>query len=330
MIFSIIIPLYNRPDEIEELLASLTLQDYFIANPNHHELVELIVVEDGSTISSHDVVAKYSSELNIHYFVKGNQGPAVARNHGVARSSGEWLVFIDSDCVLPPGWLSAMVKGTEDDNIDLFGGPDCASPDFTVVQRAINYSMTSLFTTGGIRGSKRSMEKFHPRSFNMGIRRSMFNQVGQFSTMRFGEDIDLSIRLMQAGARSGLLPDAWVYHKRRVDFVKFFRQVRASGTARIALWHKHPSSLKFVHLLPTMFTLYLPFTAITMFITIDSLIPLALWALLIVIDATIKNRNLLVGILGLLAAIVQLSGYGIGFLWAICGGGSTADKDFYK
>lgn len=331
MIFSIIIPLYNRPDEIEELLASLSKQTFLEENPSHRDLVEVVVVEDGSTEPSSDIVANYCNALNIHYFVKKNEGPAVARNHGVARSKGDWLVFVDSDCVMPPGWLTAMVEGTKDDSIDLFGGPDRASDDFTPTQRAINYSMTSVFTTGGIRGGKRSMEKFHPRSFNMGIRRTMFNQVGQFSRMRFGEDIDLSIRLMEAGARSALLPDAWVYHKRRVDFIKFFRQVRASGTARIALWHKHPGSLKLVHLLPLAFTLYIPFTIIAaIFLSKEALIPLVLWALFIVIDATRQNRNLLVGLLGMLAAVVQLIGYGVGFLWAVCGGGGTADKDFYK
>ena len=334
---SIIIPLFNRPDEISELLSSLTHQDVLNTHPDDCALFEVIVVEDGSTISSKEIVQSYADKLPIIYLEKENGGPAQARNFGVDHCNGNWLTFIDSDCVLPSGWLRAIINTTQDDNTDLFGGADKASSDFSPIQKAINYSMTSFFTTGGIRGSKNSMEKFHPRSFNMTIRKSIFDKVGQFaSDMRFGEDVDLSIRLMKAGARSGYIEDAWLYHKRRVDFTKFYRQVRASGTARIALWHKHPHSLKLVHLMPLAFFLYLIGTIVTVaiplpsYITLLVILPLVIWTLLITIDSSIQNKSLKVGILSILSSIIQLSGYAMGFLWALFGGGKSANKNFYK
>lgn len=327
MRFSIIVPLYNRPEEIKELLASLAEQDFFAGGGT--QSCEIIVVEDGSKVPSGDIVESFKEILPIKYFTKENGGPALARNFAAERSVGEWLIFLDSDTVLPNGWLSAIDVATRE-SIDAFGGADSAREDFTPVQKAINYSMTSLFTTGGIRGNKKSAEKFHPRSFNMGVKRELFEKLGGFSAMRFGEDIDLSIRIFESGAKCVFVEDGWVYHKRRVDFKKFYRQVKASGAARIALSRRHRGSLKLVHLMPTAFTLYLIAALIVAPLCYWTLAPLALWAALITIDSTLKLGGIEMGLLSLYASVVQLTGYGLGFIAALVGGGKNLDKKLYN
>ena len=246
MKYSIIVPVFNRPDEVDELLESLTRQT--------NKDFEVVIVEDGSEVRCEDVVKKYADCLDIQYFEKTNSGPGQSRNYGAERSRGGFLIVLDSDVVLPEGYLAEVDKELETNPCDAFGGPDRAHESFTPVQKAINYSMTSFFTTGGIRGGKKKLDKFYPRSFNMGIRKSLYEQLGGFSNMRFGEDIDFSIRIFKSGARCRLFPEAWVWHKRRTDFRKFFRQVHNSGIARINLYKKYPESLKLVHLLPAVFT----------------------------------------------------------------------------
>ena len=230
-----------------------------------------MIVEDGSQKPCKDVCDKYAGILDLHYYLKENSGPGQSRNYGVERAKGDYVIVLDSDVVLPTGYLEAVDFGinqhlsplatphSQRENthhpIIAFGGPDAAHPSFTPVQKAISYSMTSFFTTGGIRGGKAKLDKFYPRSFNMGIRRDVYLQLGGFSKMRFGEDIDFSYRIVEAGHNPRLFPDAWVWHKRRTDFRKFFRQVYNSGIARINLTKRHPGTLKLVHLLPTVFTL---------------------------------------------------------------------------
>lgn len=247
MRYSVIIPVYNRPDEVDELLQSLTVQ--------HFKGFEVVVVEDGSSIPCKGVVDRYADRLNIKYFSKPNSGPGQTRNYGAERSEGEYLIILDSDVILPEGYFDAVEKELTTSPADAFGGPDRAHDSFTDIQKAINYSMTSFFTTGGIRGGKKKMDKFYPRSFNMGVRRGVYEALGGFSKMRFGEDIDFSIRIFKNGYTCRLFPDAWVYHKRRTDLKKFFKQVHNSGIARINLYKKYPDSLKLVHLLPAVFTL---------------------------------------------------------------------------
>ena len=246
MKYSFIIPVYNRPDEVDELLDSLTRQEC--------RDFEVVVVEDGSAVPCRDVCDRYADRLDLHYYNKENSGPGQSRNYGAERAQGEYLIVLDSDVVLPPGYLSAVDAELAERDCDAFGGPDSAHPSFTPVQKAISYSMTSFFTTGGIRGGKKKLDKFYPRSFNMGIRRDVYERLGGFSRMRFGEDIDFSIRIFKAGCRCRLFPAAWVWHKRRTDFRKFWRQVYNSGIARINLYKKYPESLKLVHLLPMVFT----------------------------------------------------------------------------
>ena len=246
MKYSLIIPVYNRPDEVDELLESLTGQTFTD--------FETVVVEDGSSRPCRDVVEKYAGRLSVKYYDKPNSGPGQTRNYGAERSSGEYLIVLDSDCVLPPGYLQAVDDELRREPADAFGGPDRAHESFTDVQKAISYAMTSFFTTGGIRGGKKKMDKFYPRSFNMGVRAEVYRRLGGFSKMRFGEDIDFSIRIFKAGCSCRLFPDAWVWHKRRTDMKKFFKQVHNSGIARINLYKKYPESLKLVHLLPMVFT----------------------------------------------------------------------------
>ena len=314
MKYSIIVPVYNRPDEVDELLESLTkqtLKDF-----------EVIIVEDGSIKPCKDVCEKYANILDLHYYAKENSGPGQSRNYGAERSNGEWLIILDSDVVLPEGYLEAVEKSlASSSSIAAWGGPDAAHPSFTPVQKAISYSMTSFFTTGGIRGGKAKLDKFYPRSFNMGIRRDVYLKLEGFTKMRFGEDIDFSYRIVEAGYMPRLFPEAWVWHKRRTDFRKFFRQVYNSGIARINLEKRHPGTMKLVHLLPTVFTLGVIGLLLITLIFTYACVPIILYSAIIFIDSSIKNKSLWVGLLSIPAAFVQLMGYGFGFIeswWKRC------------
>ena len=306
MKFSIIIPVFNRPDEVDELLESLceqTVKDF-----------EVLIIEDGSVKPCKDVCDEYANILDLHYYAKENSGPGQSRNYGAERANGEYVIILDSDVVLPTGYLQAVEDELKQKPCEAFGGPDTAHPSFTPVQKAISYSMTSFFTTGGIRGGKAKLDKFYPRSFNMGIRRDVYLQLGGFSKMRFGEDIDFSYRIVEAGYMPRLFPEAWVWHKRRTDFRKFFRQVYNSGIARINLEKRHPGTMKLVHLLPTVFTLgVIGLLIISLFWPL-ACVPIILYSLIILIDSSLKNKNLWVGILSIPAAFVQLMGYGFGFI----------------
>ena len=330
MKYSIIVPVYNRPDEVDELLQSLceqSLKDF-----------EVVIVEDGSQKDCKEVVGRYTDRLDVKYFMKPNSGPGQSRNYGAERAQGDYLLVLDSDVVLPTGYLQAVDDELRRQPADAFGGPDAAHPSFTDVQKAISYSMTSFFTTGGIRGGKKKLDKFYPRSFNMGIRRDVYLQLGGFSKMRFGEDIDFSYRIVEAGYQPRLFPDAWVWHKRRTDFRKFFRQVYNSGIARVNLEKRHPGTLKLVHLLPMVFTLgVIGLMLLAPFTDGLSLLPLLLYALIICTDASLQNKSLHVGLLSIPAAFVQLMGYGLGFLeswWKRCvrkhDEFTAFEKNFYK
>jgi glycosyltransferase involved in cell wall biosynthesis len=333
MKYSIIVPVFNRPDEVDELLESLCHQE--------EKDFEVIIVEDGSKKPCKDVCDKYAGILDLYYYYKENSGPGQSRNYGAERAHGDWLIVLDSDVVLPSGYLYAVderLKMEDERHVDAFGGPDAAHPSFTPVQKAISYSMTSFFTTGGIRGGKTKLDKFFPRSFNMGIRRDVYLQLNGFSKMRFGEDIDFSYRIVEAGFQTCLIPSAWVWHKRRTDFRKFFRQVYNSGIARINLEKRHPGTMKLVHLLPTVFTLgVLGCLLVSPFCYGLSLLPLLLYSVLILVDSSLMNKSLWVGLLSIPAAFVQLMGYGLGFIeswWKRCvlkqDEFTAFEKNFYK
>ena len=348
MKYSIIVPVFNRPDEVDELLQSLvgqTLKDF-----------EVVIVEDGSEKPCKDVCDKYAGKIDLKYFMKKNSGPGQSRNYGAERANGEYLIVLDSDVVLPEDYLKAVDDELRREPADAFGGPDCAHNSFTETQKAISYSMTSFFTTGGIRGGKKKLDKFYPRSFNMGIRRDVYMRLGGFSKMRFGEDIDFSIRIFKAGCKCRLFPEAWVWHKRRTDMRKFFRQVYNSGIARVNLYKKYPESLKLVHLLPMVFTvgvillfLVACFGRIMMvygnpadfyswyYLVVGALSPILFFSLLIFIDSSIRNKSLPIGFISIGAAFVQLTGYGFGFIsawWKRCILGHDEfhafEKTFYK
>lgn len=309
MFFSIVIPLYNRPDEVDELLASLCEQT--------DNRFEVVIAEDGSSRKSDVVVEKYRDRLDLTYFEKPNSGPGLTRNAGVAHAKYDYLIFFDSDCIIPPDYIKTVSLSLEGCYADAYGGPDAALPTFTTIQKAINYSMTSFFTTGGIRGGKRSMEKFNPRSFNLGVSKKAFEAIGGYGTMRFGEDIDLSLRLQANGFRTALIPKAYVYHKRRSTFTQFFKQVYNSGIARINLHRAHPGSLKIVHLLPASFVVGMIIVLVLSLLNpIFLLIPL-LYSLLVFIDSLSKNRSAKVAFYSVAAAWIQLTGYGTGFLSAV-------------
>ena len=337
MKYSFIIPVFNRPDETEELLESLTQQSF--------KDFEVLVVEDGSDLRCEDVCERFREKLSVRYFFKENSGPGMTRNFGVERATGDYVLVLDSDVVLPPDYLAAVESELTAAPCDAFGGPDRAHPDFTPTQKAINYAMTSFFTTGGIRGGKKKLDKFYPRSFNMGVRRSVYAELGGFSPMRFGEDIDFSTRIFETGHSCRLFPEAWVWHKRRTDLKKFFKQVHNSGIARINLTRLHPGTLKLVHLLPSVFTAGLAFLLLVTLAGLAAgclhalwaLTPPLLFALLVLVDATRAERSLSVGVRAVAASFVQLCGYGSGFLrawWRQCVRGKSEFEafkgNFYK
>ena len=305
--FSVIIPVYNRPDEVGELLESLskqTLKDF-----------EVLLIEDGSVNRCDTVAQEFDKDLNICYFYKENSGRSLTRNYGMERASGEYLIFFDSDCIIPERYFEIVKARLEEDYVDCFGGPDAAHTSFSNLQKAISYSMTSFFTTGGIRGGKKGMEKFTPRTFNMGFSKEVYKRVGGFKDM-FGEDIDLSLRIQKAGFHTVLIRDAFVYHKRRVSFRSFYRQVSVFGRARVDLYLLHPESLKIVHLLPAVFVLGSLILILLSFFCIWALLPLIVYFLALFFESLVCNHSLRIAGLSVLTSIIQLGGYGIGFLSA--------------
>jgi GT2 family glycosyltransferase len=307
MNFSFIIPVYNRPDETKELLDSLAIQSDLD--------FEVVIVEDGSKNTSEEVINKFSSKLNIKYLFKENTGPGDSRNYGMKRASGDYFIILDSDCILPITYFENVKKGLKQDYVDCFGGPDKALDSFSDVQKAINYAMTSFFTTGGIRGGSEKVEKFQPRSFNMGLSKIAFEESDGFGNIHPGEDPDLSIRLWKKGYKTTLIKDAFVYHKRRIDWNKFFIQVNKFGKARPILDSWYPEYSKITFWFPSLFLTGILFAIITAFFQIY--LPILLlfsYFLVIFIDSTIKNKSFKVGMLSVIATFIQFYGYGKGFL----------------
>ncbi|MEC3882044.1 glycosyltransferase [Parapedobacter sp. 10938] len=309
MDISFIIPVYNRPAEIKALLDSMAAQTT--------RAFEVVIMEDGSWDTCEREVAAYKKELNVKYFYKENGGPGLARNEACKIATGNFFIFLDSDCLLPPQYVSVVCEHLLNSKIDAFGGPDAAREDFSPLQKAINYSMTSYFTTGGIRGGSERHEKFHPRSFNMGYSREVLLETGGFSSMRFGEDIDMSLRMIKAGFQTKLIKEAFVYHRRRTSIRQFFKQIFNSGIARINLYKRHPDSLKLVHFAPAVFTVGVFLIILfSIFVSSSFLFFLILYAGCILLDATVKARNSYIGVLAVATSYIQLIAYGIGFIYA--------------
>ena len=309
--YSVIIPVYNRPDELQELLACLCVQTY--------KTFEVIIVEDGSKVKADTVVESFKSRLDIQYFFKENGGQGFARNTGFEKASGDYFILLDSDALIEPDYLAIVEDKLNRSYVDLYGGPDTDHPSFSPIQKAISYSMTSFFTTGGIRGKKNNMGgTFHPRSFNMGLSRAVWERTGGFLTSRMGEDILFSIAALRLGFKSALIPEAFIYHKRRSQFAQFFRQLKFFGRARINIARFYPDELKLVHTFPLLFTvsvcsipfwffLFKPFFYL-------GLAGVAVYVTLLFLDAIRTTKNMKVACLSVIAAFVQLFGYGIGFI----------------
>jgi len=305
--FSVIVPVYNRRDEVEDLLRSLTRQT--------DKNFEIILVEDGSTERCEDIALRYSSELDLRYFYKANEGRSIARNYGLEHATGQYFVFFDSDCVIPPDYFRTLGDELANHYVQCFGGPDAASDDFTDVQKAISFSMTSLLTTGGIRGGKVQMEKFVPRSFNMGYSREVYEKVGGFREM-FSEDIDMSTRVRQAGFDIRLIRPAFVYHKRRTSLKKFARQTYVFGMSRITLKLLYPDSLKLVHCLPAVFTIGCVLLLLLSLWKWWFILPILLYAAMLWVAALIETRSLKIACLAVASSFTQLCSYGWGFIKA--------------
>ncbi len=318
--FSLIIPLYNRPQEIDELLESLTRQTY--------APFEVLVIEDGSTLDARAIVEGYANRLDISYYVKPNEGQGFARNYGFQLAKGDYFVVFDSDCLIPADYLTHVATFLEKEPLDAYGGPDAAHETFTPIQRAISYAMTSPFTTGGIRGNKKHIGTFHPRSFNMGVSRRVWEQIGGFKLTRLGEDIEYSIRIQSSGFKIGLIPDAVVYHKRRTDFKQFYKQLHFFGRARINIYKHFPRELKPVHFFPVLFVCFLIVWMLSnvawrvegfrgdwlLAITILCNVTLLIYVALIFVHAWMVTRRLQVALLSVVASFVQLIAYGLGFI----------------
>lgn len=310
MFFSIIIPLYNRPQEIKELLESLTLQTY--------SNFEVLVIEDGSVNDAEAIVNTFTDKLNLRYFKKQNEGQGFTRNFGFERAKGDYFVIFDSDCLIPPAYLQIVNDSLAANYLDAYGGPDGAHESFTPTQKAISYSMTSPFTTGGIRGNKKGIGQFHPRSFNMGVSRQAWEKAGGFIITRLGEDIEYSIRIHSLGFKIGLIPDAIVYHKRRTNFYQFYKQLHFFGRARINISKFFPQELKLVHFFPAAFTVGVILTIIlnlfgSVLAPVGNFI-LLIFTLLIFFHAWWKNKSLKIAFLSIIAAFTQLIAYGLGFI----------------
>lgn len=308
LFYSFIIPVYNRPDEIRELLTSFVTQTYA---GNY----EIVIIEDGSTISSKNEIETFNEQLNITYLEKPNSGPGDSRNYGMKKAKGDYFIILDSDCVLPPEYLKKVDDSLQKDFIHCFGGPDAAHESFSVIQKAINYTMTSFFTTGGIRGSKKAVGKFQPRSFNMGISKELFLLTKGFGTIHPGEDPDLTLRIWAHGYKTKLITEAFVYHKRRINWNKFYIQVKKFGMVRPILNMWHPKSRKITYWFPSLFLLGMLCALSMLFIGVMwPIYFVGLYFLIVLIDATIKSKSIVVGFLSLIALLIQFTGYGFGFL----------------
>lgn len=306
--FSVIVPVYNRIDEVDDLLKSLSEQSC--------KDFEAVIVEYGSSQPCKDVISKYADKVDVKYYYKENEGRSIARNYGLDRATGDYFIFFDSDCVIPPDYFKTLSAALDRNPVDCFGGPDAAHKSFSTTQKAINYSMTSFLTTGGIRGGKVQLEKFVPRTFNMGYSRKVWEKVGGFREM-FSEDIDMSTRIRQAGFSIGLIREAFVYHKRRVNMKLFARQVYVFGMSRITLKLLYPDSLKLVHTLPAVFVLgSLMLIALACLVSWWFITPLLAYFLAIFITALISTKSLIIACKALPASIIQLTGYGCGFIKA--------------
>ncbi|MCI2229668.1 glycosyltransferase [Polaribacter sp. MSW13] len=306
--FSIIIPVYNRPNEIDELLKSLTKQDF-------SDTFEVLIIEDGSDNIAEEIVKGYQSKLNLKYFFKENSGAGASRNFGMQKATGNYFIILDSDVIVPESYLNEVKKALEKNFTDAFGGPDAAHTSFTDLQKAINYSMTSVLTTGGIRGKKQAVGKFQPRSFNLGMSATAFKKTQGFSKMKNGEDIDLTFRLWENGFETQLIESAFVYHKRRSTIPQFFKQTFGFGTARPILNKKYPQTAKLTYWFPSLFIIGFDFSIILAIFGFNLfLLFYGVYFIAIFLNSLFQNKSIIVAFLSIITSLTQFLGYGLGFL----------------
>ncbi|ASB50787.1 glycosyltransferase [Alkalitalea saponilacus] len=320
--FSFIIPVYNRSEELEELLFTLSKQTF--------RDFEVVIVEDGSQHPCNLVIDKYSNELQITYLKQENKGPGPARNTGAKSAKGRWLIFVDSDCLLPENYLEIVNENVDSEDFDCFGGPDRPHPNFNTIQKAIGYAMSSVLTTGGIRGAKEKLDIFYPRSYNLGVRQSVFKAMGGFSDMRFGEDLDFSMRLLKKGYSTRLIKEAFVFHKRRNNFRSFFKQVYNSGIARINLEIRHKGTLKPVHTIPSLFVgghlfiIILAIFASPWYLLLFLVVPITVMS-----HAMNETGEIRTSVWAVAAAYTQTFGYGLGFIEGLIVRKILGKKEFH-
>ncbi len=310
--FSFIVPVYNRPGELGELLNSLSVQT--------DKDFEVIIVEDGSNNTAKKVIKKYSTTLKIKYFFKNNEGPAIARNFGVSKATGNYFIFFDSDCIIPPDWFNIVRKSLRDEYVDAFGGPDSAAKEFNSTQKAISYTMTSFITTGGTRGGRRQITKYYPRSFNMGVSEKVFKKTGGFPVTRMhpGEDMIFSIEILRNKFKTKLISEAFVYHKRRTNFKGFYKQVFGFGKTRFLISLLYPETFNIFYIIPTLFLIGCLGLIICSFLFhYIFLSPILLFIILIFIHSLLLTKNFKVGLFSIIAAFYQLFGYGAGFISSV-------------
>ncbi|RNC79801.1 MAG: glycosyltransferase [Winogradskyella sp.] len=306
--YSFIVPVYNRPQEIDELLSSFC---YLLGDLDY----EIVIIEDGSTNSSKDVVSNYINRLHISYYYKTNSGPGDSRNYGMQKAKGNYYIILDSDVILPENYLIEVNEYLKSSFYHCFGGPDAAHESFTNLQKAINFTMTSFLTTGGIRGGSEKINKFQPRSFNMGLSKEAFKATLGFGKIHPGEDPDLVLRLQKLGYKTTLIPKAFVYHKRRISWTKFYKQVNKFGQVRPILTKWHPDSSKITYWLPSMFTVGLILAICLTFLNNFYFISIyGIYFLLVFILSFVSTKNVIVSLQSVLAILVQFFGYGYGFL----------------
>jgi glycosyltransferase involved in cell wall biosynthesis len=307
--YTFIIPVFNRPDEVADLLESLS-------HLEGDHLFEVVVIEDGSVDTCESVCVRFRGSLTIHYLFKDNSGPGDSRNYGMSTAIGDYFVILDSDCVIPPGYLNAVSEGLRLNYVDCYGGPDAAQHNFSSLQKAINYSMTSLLTTGGIRGGSENLGKFQPRSFNMGLSRAAFKSSGGFGNIHPGEDPDLTIRLWELGYQTRLFEKAFVYHKRRISFRLFYKQVNKFGMVRVILNKWHPQTAKITYWFPSFFLLSIISGLLLMVAGRFWLLALIAFYLIVIgVHSSLLN-GIRVGGLSVVAVFIQFIGYGWGFLYS--------------
>ena len=308
LVYSIIIPVYNRPDELDELLQSLTQQTY-------SENFEVIVIEDGSILKSDKIVASYSKKLDIKYYFKENSGAGDSRNYGMERADGNYYIIFDSDCIIPFHYLDVVDNKLSKNYTDAFGGADSAHKSFSNLQKAINYSMTSFLTTGGIRGNKKSVNKFQPRSFNFGLSKKAFEDTGGFGDLKIGEDIALTLSLWEKKFKTQFIENAFVYHKRRTSLLQFYKQTYAFGLARPSLNKMFPGTAKITYWFPSVFLIAILGSLLLNIYGVDMLSKaFAIYFIALILDSMIKNKNLIVACLSLITSVIQFTGYGLGFI----------------